>query len=139
MWRACRYNDGYHRDHPVIKRFWQIVEEDLDDSQRTALIRFAWGRSRVPQKANWDQNFQISSTGNALPRAHTCFFRIDLPAYVVSERDFHECSAALTVFGAGLVVWLFAVTQVQDEGRNETWLACSHHLGSRRHPQLVML
>ncbi|XP_063992089.1 E3 ubiquitin-protein ligase SMURF1 [Diachasmimorpha longicaudata] len=78
-------------DTPVVKWFWQIVES-YGEEMRARLLQFVTGSSRVPL-----QGFKAlqGSTGAAgprlftihavdapsenLPKAHTCFNRIDIP------------------------------------------------------------
>ncbi|XP_014219379.1 E3 ubiquitin-protein ligase SMURF2 [Copidosoma floridanum] len=79
------------QDTPVVKWFWQIVES-YGEEMRARLLQFVTGSSRVPL-----QGFKAlqGSTGAAgprlftihavdapsenLPKAHTCFNRIDIP------------------------------------------------------------
>uniref|UniRef100_A0A1B6BZA6 E3 ubiquitin-protein ligase n=1 Tax=Clastoptera arizonana TaxID=38151 RepID=A0A1B6BZA6_9HEMI len=85
-------------DTPVVKWFWQIVEL-YSEEMRARLLQFVTGSSRVPL-----QGFKAlqGSTGAVgprlftihvidapqenLPKAHTCFNRIDLPAYENYQR-----------------------------------------------------
>ncbi|XP_048507948.1 E3 ubiquitin-protein ligase SMURF2 [Athalia rosae] len=78
-------------DTPIVKWFWQIVES-YGEEMRARLLQFVTGSSRVPL-----QGFKAlqGSTGAAgprlftihaidapcenLPKAHTCFNRIDIP------------------------------------------------------------
>ena len=76
--RANSVVEGYNKEDKVIKMFWRILE-GMDDFHRTQLVRFAWGRSRVPQTAVWARPFKIGRCEGPLPHAHTCFFQIDLP------------------------------------------------------------
>lgn len=41
------YSGGYAADHPVIKMFWQVVEE-LTDEQKRQLLKFITSCSRPP-------------------------------------------------------------------------------------------
>lgn len=68
----------YNKDSPEIKIFWEIMGE-LDDYHKTQLVRFTWGRSRVPTSAVWTTKFKIAKRTGPLPAAHTCFFKLDLP------------------------------------------------------------
>lgn len=70
--------------------FWRILEE-FDNEERAALIRFAWGRSRLPiNAAGFSQNFKIQSFNKSppdsyYPVSHTCFFSIELPRYSTQD------------------------------------------------------
>eukprot|EP01135_Chromosphaera_perkinsii_P011011 Nk52_evm45s2309 gene=Nk52_evmTU45s2309 len=89
-WKAhTEYRNGYHLSHDIIQWFWKVIES-LDNEMRARLIQFATGTSRIPMNgfrelhgSNGPQKFTIELWGepNQLPRAHTCFNRIDLPSY----------------------------------------------------------
>ena len=59
--------------------------------ERSALIRFTWGRSRLPlNSAGFSQRFKLQSFSRSpadqyLPVAHTCFFSLELPRYSTIE------------------------------------------------------
>lgn len=62
----------------------------MDAEKRIRLLQFVTGTSRVPMNgfaelygSNGPQLFTIEQWGTAdkLPRAHTCFNRLDLPTY----------------------------------------------------------
>ncbi|KAM6394717.1 E3 ubiquitin-protein ligase NEDD4-like isoform 4-T4 [Rhynochetos jubatus] len=83
------YKNGYCPNHPVIQWFWKAVLL-MDAEKRIRLLQFVTGTSRVPMNgfaelygSNGPQLFTIEQWGNPdkLPRAHTCFNRLDLPLY----------------------------------------------------------
>uniref|UniRef100_A0A8C6WM05 E3 ubiquitin-protein ligase n=1 Tax=Neogobius melanostomus TaxID=47308 RepID=A0A8C6WM05_9GOBI len=83
------YKNGYCPNHPVIQWFWKVVLL-MDAEKRIRLLQFVTGTSRVPMNgfaelygSNGPQLFTIEQWGtpDKLPRAHTCFNRLDLPAY----------------------------------------------------------
>ncbi|XP_051907245.1 E3 ubiquitin-protein ligase NEDD4-like isoform X7 [Hippocampus zosterae] len=83
------YKNGYCPNHPVIQWFWKVVLL-MDAEKRIRLLQFVTGTSRVPMNgfaelygSNGPQLFTIEQWGTAdkLPRAHTCFNRLDLPTY----------------------------------------------------------
>ncbi|XP_072228724.1 E3 ubiquitin-protein ligase NEDD4-like isoform X4 [Leuresthes tenuis] len=83
------YKNGYCPNHPVIQWFWKVVLF-MDAEKRIRLLQFVTGTSRVPMNgfaelygSNGPQLFTIEQWGtpDKLPRAHTCFNRLDLPAY----------------------------------------------------------
>ncbi|KAK7790386.1 hypothetical protein R5R35_006760 [Gryllus longicercus] len=94
-------------DTPVVKWFWQIVEE-YSEEMRARLLQFVTGSSRVPL-----QGFKAlqGSTGAAgprlftihvidapvenLPKAHTCFNRIDIPQYESYQRMYEKLTQAV--------------------------------------------
>ncbi|KAG8326839.1 hypothetical protein J6590_032672 [Homalodisca vitripennis] len=92
---------------PVVQWFWQIVE-NYSEEMRARLLQFVTGSSRVPL-----QGFKAlqGSTGAVgprlftihvidapqenLPKAHTCFNRIDLPAYDGYQRLLEKLTQAV--------------------------------------------
>ncbi|XP_072364881.1 E3 ubiquitin-protein ligase HECW1-like isoform X2 [Scyliorhinus torazame] len=89
-WRNnTEYRSGYHDGHIVIKWFWTAVEH-FNNEQRLRLLQFVTGTSSVPYEgfaalrgSNGLRRFCIEKWGKvtSLPRAHTCFNRLDLPPY----------------------------------------------------------
>ncbi|KAK2585056.1 hypothetical protein KPH14_008575 [Odynerus spinipes] len=78
-------------DTPVVKWFWQIVES-YGEEMRARLLQFVTGSSRVPLQgfkalqgstgASGPRLFTIHAVdapSENLPKAHTCFNRIDIP------------------------------------------------------------
>ncbi|XP_064390483.1 E3 ubiquitin-protein ligase NEDD4-like [Halichondria panicea] len=93
------YSAGYTANDDVIIWFWKAVE-NYDNELRARLLQFVTGTSKVPmngfgelQGSNGPQKFCIKKLGEptSLPRAHTCFNRIDLPPY----RSYHEMKEKL--------------------------------------------
>lgn len=75
-------------------RYWDIVRNDMNESDRALLLLFITGTSRVPYNgfsgligSNGYQPIQIQkvelqyNNNNVLPTSHTCFNTIDLPEY----------------------------------------------------------
>ncbi|XP_029109492.1 E3 ubiquitin-protein ligase NEDD4-like isoform X4 [Scleropages formosus] len=89
-WREnTKYKKGYCANHPVIQWFWKTVLL-MDAEKRVRFLQFVTGTSRVPMNgfaelygSNGPQLFTIEQWGtrDKLPRAHTCFNRLDLPPY----------------------------------------------------------
>ncbi|XP_064192489.1 E3 ubiquitin-protein ligase NEDD4-like isoform X1 [Anguilla rostrata] len=89
-WREnTKYKNGYLANQPVIQWFWKTVLL-MDAEKRIRLLQFVTGTSRVPMNgfaelygSNGPQLFTIEQWGtpDKLPRAHTCFNRLDLPPY----------------------------------------------------------
>jgi hypothetical protein len=74
-----------------VKWFWRAVEE-LEQEEKKKLLQFATGTDRVPVAgfgALQSSDGKLCPFGleavplksGKLPRAHTCFNRIDLPLY----------------------------------------------------------
>ncbi|KAI7802626.1 putative E3 ubiquitin-protein ligase NEDD4-like, partial [Triplophysa rosa] len=93
-WREnTKYKNGYNQNHPAIIWFWKTVLL-MDAEKRIRLLQFVTGTSRVPMNgfaelygSNGPQLFTIEQWGtrDKLPRAHTCFNRLDLPPYETFE------------------------------------------------------
>ncbi|KAM9328943.1 E3 ubiquitin-protein ligase NEDD4-like isoform 3-T3 [Gastrophryne carolinensis] len=89
-WRQhTLYKNGYCPNHPAVQWFWKAVLL-MDAEKRIRLLQFVTGTSRVPMNgfaelygSNGPQLFTIEQWGtpDKLPRAHTCFNRLDLPPY----------------------------------------------------------
>nr|XP_033775502.1 E3 ubiquitin-protein ligase NEDD4 isoform X3 [Geotrypetes seraphini] len=89
-WREhTKYKNGYNTGHQVIQWFWKAVLM-MDSEKRIRLLQFVTGTSRVPMNgfgelygSNGPQFFTVEQWGTPekLPRAHTCFNRLDLPPY----------------------------------------------------------
>nr|KAF6338097.1 HECT, C2 and WW domain containing E3 ubiquitin protein ligase 1 [Pipistrellus kuhlii] len=89
-WRNnTEYRGGYHDGHLVIRWFWAAVEH-FNNEQRLRLLQFVTGTSSVPYEgfaalrgSSGLRRFCIEKWGKitSLPRAHTCFNRLDLPPY----------------------------------------------------------
>lgn len=95
-------------DMPVVKWFWEIIEQNYSQEMRLRLLQFVTGSSRVPL-----QGFKAlqGSTGAAgprlftihltdvptdnLPKAHTCFNRLDLPKYESKQKLLDKLSQAV--------------------------------------------
>eukprot|EP00116_Pleurobrachia_bachei_P009799 sb/3470061/ len=94
-WRNNTKLKGCTENSDVVKWFWQVVEE-MDNERKARLLQFATGSSRVP--INGFAGLRGSSTVNSaprlftlnvtntmsnrsLPKAQTCFNRLDLPHY----------------------------------------------------------
>ncbi|CAB3224299.1 unnamed protein product [Arctia plantaginis] len=86
-------------DAPIVAWFWEIVEE-FDADMRARLLQFVTGSRRVPLAgfralqgstgAAAPRLFTLHLVADAapdsLPKAHTCFNRLDLPPYPSKER-----------------------------------------------------
>ncbi|KAL5254865.1 hypothetical protein ACHWQZ_G014342 [Mnemiopsis leidyi] len=98
-WRANTKLKGCSPDSNIVKWFWKIVEE-MDNEKRARLLQFVTGSSRVPISGfsglrgsstvnSGPRPFTIhlvnSMSGGSLPKAMTCFNRLDLPEYVSFE------------------------------------------------------
>eukprot|EP01028_Stygiella_incarcerata_P001886 TRINITY_DN1350_c0_g2_i3.p1 TRINITY_DN1350_c0_g2~~TRINITY_DN1350_c0_g2_i3.p1 ORF type:complete len:393 (+),score=99.73 TRINITY_DN1350_c0_g2_i3:1520-2698(+) len=94
-WKAHTEYRGYVPTSPQILWFWSFVSR-LSDVDRGKLLQFASGTSRIPvqgfsaleSRRGEIRKFTIEKldlSSSLLPRAHTCFNRIDLPEYATKE------------------------------------------------------
>lgn len=72
-------------DNTVIKWFWKMFDS-FDQEERKLYLKFAWGRSKIPlDVSNLYHKHKICLftqwNPNSLPKAHTCYFMIDIPDY----------------------------------------------------------
>lgn len=103
-WRKnSEYRSGYHDNHPVIQWFWTAIER-FDNERRLRLLQFVTGTSSIPYEgfaalrgSNGPRKFCIEKWGNpsSLPRAHTCFNRLDLPPYTSFEMLYEKLLLAV--------------------------------------------
>ncbi|KAK6854470.1 E3 ubiquitin-protein ligase hulA [Apiospora arundinis] len=88
-WKKHTDYRGYTESDEVIQFFWQTVRS-WDGEQKSRLLQFTTGTSRIPvngfkdlQGSDGPRRFTIEKAGELgnLPKAHTCFNRLDLPPY----------------------------------------------------------
>lgn len=96
MLRHCtEYEDPLHAEAPLVKMFWEVLEE-MSNDERTMFLRFVWARSRMPASlSDLTMNFKLQLSAQAddmkknpdnyLPSAQTCFFSLSLPDYTSKE------------------------------------------------------
>ncbi|KAK9768070.1 hypothetical protein K7432_001606 [Basidiobolus ranarum] len=88
-WKKHTDYRGYTEQDEVIQWFWKIIRS-WDSEKKSRLLQFTTGTSRIPvngfkdlQGSDGPRRFTIEKSGdiNQLPKAHTCFNRIDMPPY----------------------------------------------------------
>lgn len=90
MLRRHTEYQGFSENDPTIQYFWQVLNT-MDAAEHQAFLRFTWGRSRLPvRESDWRRPMKIAQQGGGspdhrMPVSHTCFFKIDLPAYTNPE------------------------------------------------------
>ena len=82
------------RDAPHVKWLWEVLEEATPE-ERSEFLQFVWARSRLPATAAMVATpFRIDKAAFVpegkdpdafLPKASTCFFTLNLPAYSSKE------------------------------------------------------
>ncbi|ETO31864.1 HECT domain and RCC1-like domain-containing protein, partial [Reticulomyxa filosa] len=93
--RHTVYDKAIEPNSDYIQWFWEILNE-LSPENKRKFIRFTWAQERLP---NDDEEFArlrlrflikpvVRTTSNIdrlLPKAHTCFFHLELPQYSTKE------------------------------------------------------
>ncbi|CDH57142.1 e3 ubiquitin-protein ligase pub1 [Lichtheimia corymbifera JMRC:FSU:9682] len=88
-WKKHTDYRGYTEQDDVIQWFWKCVRS-WDSEKKSRLLQFTTGTSRIPvngfkdlQGSDGPRRFTIEKAGEVtqLPKAHTCFNRIDMPPY----------------------------------------------------------
>lgn len=98
-------------DYPTCQWFWTVVEE-FDQEMKARLLQFVTGTSGVPSRGfgvlqGNDGNIRkftihgVSVHTCLYPRAHTCFNRIDLPAYETMDELRDRLKLAVTMVATG--------------------------------------
>ncbi|OWZ23507.1 HECT E3 ubiquitin ligase [Phytophthora megakarya] len=87
--KCTEYSSCSSTDDHIIW-FWRALR-DFSHEERSAFLRFVWGRSRLPASPDeFPQRFKLQSFNQQragrsvdayMPVAHTCFFSIEIPAY----------------------------------------------------------
>ncbi|KAK2174098.1 hypothetical protein NP493_829g01003 [Ridgeia piscesae] len=106
-WKAHTRLKHCTSDTSIVKWFWRSVAE-FDEEKRARLLQFVTGSSRVPLQgfkalqgstgAVGPRLFtihQIDASTDNLPKAHTCFNRIDIPPYESYEKFVDKLTCAV--------------------------------------------
>lgn len=81
---------GASADSKIVKWFWNVLK-NLSKKDQRRFIQFAWARSRLPHDMATNSNIKMllnftkKGSDNALPKAQTCFFLVDMPMYRSEE------------------------------------------------------
>ena len=88
------YDDDVSADDVHIKLFWSALES-FSESEKSAFLKFVWARPTLPPvSVPFPQKMKIqSAVGDDaagkpdvyLPKAHTCFFSLNLPKYTTKQ------------------------------------------------------
>ncbi|CAO3597943.1 unnamed protein product [Absidia cylindrospora] len=102
-WKKHTDYRGYTEQDDVIQWFWKCVRS-WDSEKKSRLLQFTTGTSRIPvngfkdlQGSDGPRRFTIEKSGEVtqLPKAHTCFNRIDMPPYRSYESLVNKLSMAV--------------------------------------------
>ena len=89
------YDEDISPQDTHIQTFWHVLRS-FSEEEKSAFLRFVWARASLPPKGvPFPQKFKIQGCASGeeskskpeqhLPRAHTCFFSINLPKYPTAE------------------------------------------------------
>jgi len=95
------YSGGYSENSGTVELFWQVVQEDLSDSERAALLQFVTSSPRAPLLGFQYLNppFCIQKAGDdasRYPTASTCMNLLKLPPYSTREAMREKLKYAIT-------------------------------------------
>lgn len=93
--RHTKYARGVNPDDNHIKWFWEVLRE-YDNENRRKFIKFAWAQERLPSSTEEfvrshtrfmikPVSIETDDEDRLLPKADTCFFNLELPAYSCKE------------------------------------------------------
>jgi len=90
------YENGYSKDHPLIKQFWAYFRE-LPEESKKQFLRFSTGSDRCPVGGLKNSGLIIARHGDdsKLPTASTCSAHFFLPEYKSAEDMKKKVSQAI--------------------------------------------
>ncbi|EQC32980.1 hypothetical protein, variant [Saprolegnia diclina VS20] len=105
-WKASTSVSTTLRRSESLNWFWDVLEHDMSRDDRSKLLQFTTGSSRVPVQGfrgltSYDGTLcpfslqAVAYSVGVLPKAHSCFNRLDLPLYP-TRALMHEALFALT-------------------------------------------
>lgn len=106
--RHTRYSSGMTpAQFPHLEMFWAVLGS-LSEENKRRFINFAWGQDTLPaDDAEFDRTHtrllikaptgNVSNQDELLPKADTCFFNIELPAYSTEEIMREKLLLAITM------------------------------------------
>ena len=84
LWKErTKYSGKWKANSIIAKRFWRVLEA-FTEEQKSDVVLFGWGRSRLPDRhSEWRFTLSTPSRNDDahLPNSHTCFFTIEMPTY----------------------------------------------------------
>ncbi|CAG0920580.1 unnamed protein product [Notodromas monacha] len=81
--KSSEYKNGYTKDDPTIRLFWQVFH-GLTTDEKKRFLKFLTGTDRIPILGMKSVKLLFQPTGGGeryFPVAHTCFNLLDLPRY----------------------------------------------------------
>eukprot|EP00753_Platysulcus_tardus_P001191 PLAT11143.2.p1 GENE.PLAT11143.2~~PLAT11143.2.p1 ORF type:complete len:4641 (+),score=2229.70 PLAT11143.2:24-13946(+) len=118
------YDGAMTEGHPSVLLLWQVLETDFSQQELSKFLRFVSGRNRLPvtrqelERQNCHLTIGPLSTDGSpdsyLPLSHTCFFKIDLPAYTTASALAEKLRYAIENCGA--IDTDFAASGSMDDG-----------------------
>ncbi|EGR31900.1 hypothetical protein IMG5_100500 [Ichthyophthirius multifiliis] len=89
--RHTIYSGNLNENTPHVKMLWEVLHE-LNHTESLRFVKFCWGQERLPPNdEEFERNqtrfmikpatYSSSNSDKLLPKADTCFFNLELPAY----------------------------------------------------------
>lgn len=88
------YDDDISANDPHVVAFWEVLRS-FSEADKSAFLRFVWARPTLPPVGvEFPQKMKIQTAvgddanqkpDSYLPKAHTCFFSLNLPNYSSKE------------------------------------------------------
>lgn len=88
QWRMITKYEDYTPSDPLITWFWEILEQDLTQTQLRKLLEFVTASGRLPVSGWEGVTFIVQRNGGGderLPGSSTCYGRLLLPEYSCKE------------------------------------------------------
>ncbi|KAK8891560.1 Ubiquitin-protein ligase E3A [Tritrichomonas musculus] len=93
--KGARYS-GYEKDSQNIYWFWDYFDE-LSEEKKLNVVKFITSSTSAPPGGLEALHIKFARIdGKGLPRAHTCFNKIDLPEYDSYEQLEEKCNIAFS-------------------------------------------
>jgi hypothetical protein len=84
--RVTSYGTGLAVDAPIVVQFWDVVEKELDDAERRALLLYVTGSKHVGVSFHIARSTEQRNQAHfLLPTSHSCFNTLFLPSYPSRE------------------------------------------------------
>ena len=103
LWKRNTIYSGLKQE--TCDLFWEVMRS-FTPKEQSGFVRFAWGRSRLPNTKSFPTKMELMKAGSyaILPVAHTCFFSVELPEYNTEEKMRHGLLTAINYGGAGILL-----------------------------------
>ena len=106
-WRSHSTYISCSRSSEFSRRFWRVLSS-MNQEQRSKLLYFTWGRTRLPAEGSKDwKSFRLTRCqggDDRLPVGHTCFFQLEMPDYSTESVMRNRLLTALEYSGGEFLI-----------------------------------